>query len=64
MGSTSTEARINKLQKDFHAAARREGSIDSLCVNDKKRWRVIRKEFEKRGITLAALEANKDNLDD
>jgi hypothetical protein len=34
-------------------------TVDSLCIDEKQIWRIIRRELEDIGITVTAFDANK-----
>lgn len=59
------EKRLKSIMRDFQDG-RREGSVitsktvESMSVEDKETWREIKNELEEAGITLAALNLNKD----
>lgn len=59
------EKRLKSILRDFQDE-RRQGSVitsktvESMSVEDKETWREIRNELEEAGITVAALNMNKD----
>lgn len=62
---TSVEQKLDKLISDFQQGKRAPSvvslqTVDSLDPDDKEAWRTIRKELEDIGISVAALDANKD----
>ena len=57
------ETRLHQVQLETQRRDRSSitaETIDSLSLNDKKTWRMIRKELEDFGITIAAFDHNKD----
>ena len=65
ISQASVQVKLDKLIED-HQQGRRESTmisnqtVDSLTTEDRFSWRIIRKESEEIGITVAAFEANRD----
>ncbi|MCJ1246454.1 hypothetical protein MMC30_003661 [Trapelia coarctata] len=63
----SVEQKLDEFLREFREG-RREGSVvttqtvESLSADDRETWRLIRKELEEIGITVAAFEANKSYI--
>ena len=65
--TASHAAKFDKFIEQRHQGKREASfasiqTVDSLSTEDKARWRAIRKDLEKKGITIDAFDANKDHI--